>query len=1315
MAKFFRSTLMSIAIVMSWAIACAISAPLTNSNMPPIAVGNNLPKLPSVNPNISDLLQQYSIKVINIKEAANYVNKALVINDIRVEECGYPSSNYLFLWPVRTDSSDIPPHSGILLSFELDGLSSEVYKAYLRLAYANPISTERALMFKVHEVNKEWDSNSFSILCVSDHCYKNPYEVVDVPRHKIFDATGRVVVSSTLNGRQVLLVDITPLVKEWQARRLSKGSLFLELFDDVQDDGMFGAHIFYGLGTAYLALQPKIELLLAKDSEEFNSECGDNICVYNENCKDDCEVPADLTPPSVMLNTSRDMVFEPTPVGGYWKPVEDPILIAQPGETITLTVSKSDCTSPVNTHNDTSNFINITGVSYLNIQDLGIDVLPGISKVFLDNLLLRQKPAQVMIWEAGRSVTPKNIVVCANDSCECSVTFTPSLGPHVYCARAIDEYGNMSKVKCREVYVGSGIKPLIRYQVRPKQIIIPYGTYPGSEYDLEVNVTQPLGTSDITKVAIKVQTSDNQRVLDELLNLPANSHSWHSTFSFAIPCDILSVRPDDPKFVSIVITAENSERQKSISWGTMEVTRPIQMEYGFPFANSHGAELCWDEYHFTFGDEIYTEATICWFPPFVFPGKCIKSLDEYAGCDCVSGTPGSGLQKVVEVLGGWLAEKILELVGIDDDLESFFCVDDLSEVGVPTIKSLFYYPFYRYLAASQGRCTGFSAGAATMFKTKTYSSVWPGAPNDICMWQDSDQVAKFINAHQGSVMSHEFISRLLNNFTNPVSVVISQMEQELSNGMHGGISILGWPDINASACEPTGHTLFVDHIEKNKNVNEVRVYVYDSNRPYHPSCSGKPDLCERAGFPYIDFDLAADDFSFVMPSGDVWSRGLRSDTCNIINIDLSALNLPDININFTERMGGVPLYLPLSLITKSNYNLPSIGELLDENGWNFILLFIGNSEATIKDQQGRALSTNGPGGKEPILNGAIFNMPGGQGSGLYVAILPSTGRYSIDFHGREQRGQFIALLGHEGKGVSLIASRDSAAKFEFTEQNGQLQLAFQEGLFSGSLNFIKFDTKTIGELINKEALESRPVLRDVKDEKVEYATMLSLRTILQKPGYIFTLKQDGSLGTVIPQEKSLSVHVLSNKPASNISEPPTIHEIIKTEYKNVLMQNGSHTIEFAPNLKALERIQITGSYKINAAPAGLQGICSMANPCGKASRLVFEGLQKRRLSIVPEMRVLQKFHGQTGNAYLLIFWKEQGLFFQLTDKGLIPFENKLVPYLQNINLGKSIAFPIIESEVDLSGLSGTFDIFMGVSTKEDLSDLAYSWYELEFK
>ncbi len=1311
MAKILLWVAILIVTLSSWVVSDSFGAPPTNITVPPLSVGIDL--IPSLNPDIPSLLNQYSVKIINIKDAANYVNRAIVVKNVRVEECGYPNSNYLFLWPLRTDSSDIPPHSGILLSFELDGLSSEVIKAYLRLTYANPVSIERDLSFLVHEVNREWDSNSFSSLCISNYCYKNPYEVVGASPHKVFEATGRVAVSSALNDRQVLLVDITSLVKEWQTRRLAKGSLFLELFDDVQDDGIFGSHIFFGLGTDYVALQPKIEILLTKDSTEFHTKCGDNICAYDENCKDDCEAPADLTPPSFFLETSRDWEFVPTPGGGYWRPVGDSISIAQPGESITLTVTKSECTNSADSSNNgTTNIINFNGVPSINLEDLGIEISPWINEIFLDNLLLKQEPAQVMLWETGRLATPKNIVLCANNSCECSVTLQPSWGPHVYCARVIDEYGNMSEVKCRNVYVGSGAKPVIRYQVRPRHAIIPYGTYPGSEFDLEVRVTQPLGISQITKVAIKVQTSDNRTVLDEVVNMPANTHVWNDTLFFAIPCDILDVRPTDPKFVSIIINAENIEGQKNTAWGTMEISRPIQMEYGFPFVNSHGADLCWDEYHSTFGDEIYVAATICKFPPSVVSG-CIEALEKYAGCYCVYGTPGSGLQEFVKIIGGWLTEQILKLVEIDDDLESFFCVDNLDDVGVPSITSLFYYPFYRYLAASQGRCTGFTAGTATMFKTKTYSSVWPGTSEDICTWQDNGQVEKFINVHQGSVISHEFISRLLNNFANPASVVIAQMEQELKDGRHGGISILGWPDANS--CKPTGHTLFVDHIEKNRNGSDVKVYVYDSNRPYRAACTGKPNLCGRNpfNFPYIEFDLAADDFSFLMQSGNVWSRGYTG-TC-LMTIDLSEYHLPVLNINYTERMGGVPLYLPVDLVTKRDYKLPDIGELLDENSWNFLLLFIGNSDVEIQDQQGRSISTSGQRGNEPIPNGAIFNMPGGEGSGLHLAILPSTGQYTIDFHGREKKGQFIALLGHGGKGASLIASRDSAARFKFTEQNGRLQLSFEDGLFSGSLNFIKFDTKTIGELVNKGDFWAEPALRDVQDVKVEYSTLSSLHMVLQDPGYHFSLNENGTLDVELPKERSLSLHVLSNKPAKTVARPLSLQDIVNTEHKNVLLLSGSHQINFDPNLPAFERIQITGPYKINGAPASLQGACSLANPCDMDSKLVFAGPQKRRVSIVPEMQVPQKFHEQVGSAYLLIYWKEQDLFLQLTNDGLILFENELVPYLHNVKLSKNISFPIIEPEVDLTGLAGTFDIFMGVATKEDLSDLVYNWYELEFK
>ncbi len=1264
-------------------------------------------------PDLTGIYTRFQLKLLPIKYAVNFLNQTHSIKGVGMSRCGYPNSNYLFLASSNLDS-DISEKTGILLKVDLGSIgASQVLKAAVRLALANPANgVEGDMDFYVYETSNEWDPNSFKTICLSNYCYSSIETFVDWSSAS-HHATGTIEEADELGDRQVLSVDITDLVNQWLGEGREEASIFLMLHEPVSDDGPFDSFVFFGQSSKYDTLRPKLQVLLSGSGG--GPECGDGVCSSNETCTSDCDYPADIVPPTVLLATSKDEghatsnleVIPALPAGL--------VQLYEPGEALTLTAEVFECDTGSNTQqyvepNFTNNLVEIP--SYLGGNEsmlktaYDLDALLGVGG---------GTPKRIMIWEAGRTSPPKDFQLCASDSCSCSVTVHPDIGPHLYCTRAIDEYGNMSDVQCREVYVGTGFRPTIRYQIINKNMTLPSGIYPGEEFYLRVQVAQILGTSDfgLKAIEVSIRSSDNEQVLYYPYVLDNSPREWENTFEFTVPTRLLP-RPADPKYLYITIMARNTEGLRTVAKGRLSVKRPIQMEYGLPFPNSGNDEMCWDEYLMTFGDEIYARVSICPFPPFVLPNTC---LDDF-GCECHVGRPGSGLQEVVKALGGWVQKLILEILGLDSYIESFFCVDSLDDIGVPTVKSLFYYPFYRYLAAAQGRCTGFTTATAAMYRSGSYSPLY-GGDKDISQWDESvdTTVRRFLDAHQGTVISNEFISRLIHNFFLSTNEVLEQVAEELRSDRHGGISILGWPVKDDFSCRPTGHTLFVDHLEYMGD-NTVRLYVYDSNRNYQDYTLPQ-NLSLFSKYPYITFYNDQDNFEFLMPGGDVWSRGDSFGTCYVELAD-------DWNVQvYTERLGGIALYLPTDLLLRDDYSLPKIGELLNADGINFLMLFIGNSDAEISDGAGHILSTSNQQGKTAIPSSFIFAMPGGGENerGFHVALLPADQAYSVSFKGGTgEGGQLFAIFGPNINGaVNMFMTKGSNGAFSISSgNNSAVDLAITKGTMIGSVNVLFQSEERLEDIATKYADQGIDQGENVPDSlgetSVTYSRLVGLKGVFSGGDVGFSILGTGDVKINTLDRRPLGLYLITDEsqPASGVVQG--LEDAINVEDKSLLLAPGTHTIKYVPQPGVGgEQWEISGQFSYNAAPPVLKGSCTLASGCAdQATRVKLSDEAKRTLSIVPGLEVPKEMVGKVGNAYCLIYWKEQDTFFMVTQDGIVLFEGSLIPYASATELGESISFKILEQGMDLSGLKGTFDIFMGVATRDDLEDLVYNWYEMEF-
>ncbi len=93
----------------------------------------------------------------------------------------------------------------------------------------------------------------------------------------------------------------------------------------------------------------------------------------------------------------------------------------------------------------------------------------------------------------------------------------------------------------------------------------------------------------------------------------------------------------------------------------------------------------------------------------------------------------------------------------------------------------------------------------------------------------------------------------------------------------------------------------------------------------------------------------------------------------------------------------------------------------------------------------------------------------------------------------------------------------------------------------------------------------------------------------------------------------------------------------------------------------------------------------------------FRGAQKKSFTFVPEIPVREEHHGQEGQLYALIYFREGRQWF------LVSGENQVVPWTPGMELvpfarkrlGESVNFPLFTHPLDLEGVRGTFDVYFG--------------------
>ncbi len=120
----------------------------------------------------------------------------------------------------------------------------------------------------------------------------------------------------------------------------------------------------------------------------------------------------------------------------------------------------------------------------------------------------------------------------------------------------------------------------------------------------------------------------------------------------------------------------------------------------------------------------------------------------------------------------------------------------------------------------------------------------------------------------------------------------------------------------------------------------------------------------------------------------------------------------------------------------------------------------------------------------------------------------------------------------------------------------------------------------------------------------------------------------------------------------------------------------------------------------NAAPESMEGKKLSDWPFEPAAQMTISGDDKKAVTLKVTMNVPAEMQGQTATLYYYI---------STTDGTPVTPE---VVSLGEAELGETVTFDILPEPADLSGVSGSFYIFVGCATQPDLSDLVFNYYEV---
>lgn len=1187
----------------------------------------------------------------------------------RMNHAWYVDNYYLYLQRKSTDDVGHPV-AGILFKASRTGLPETIISATIRLVLARPISPDAVPILNIYRVKPSfpWSSKSFSsqgCLDPAGNCYNSPADLIDFSNPLV--VTAEIRHEGKLHDRPVLYADISKGFSE-HGFSASEG-IFVELQNNIGGDGNFGVASFFGKDAPSPALEASLVYFydprtLSAYSATVLAEnsCEDGICDPLETCAADCEVSSDIEPPGLSFTVSPDSYQMDTGThisATARRTGEDEDNSAQSGNTTHPVIS-----APVY---DTTALVD----------------LPGLGTVINPELFDLSKPVTPLsIWVAGFSTTPWNRLLRGTNEDICNYESSPAPGIYKFCARARDNAGNLSETLCKDFRIGSSTPPEISVGISPADVRL------GETLHVQVSVAEH--NEGLSSVTINLP--------DNFFTVPAAGNSWMQNFDIPL-CSWTADKPGKLNPINIGVSATDHEDMDSLYTDTITPKFPLQARYGLGVKN-FGADLCWDQYAKTFGNGVYASVSVCMGIPI--PGKCWNNRI----CKCYSGTPGSGIASIVNALGGWIIEAIVDAIDTNDKLEDYFCVQDLSQLGVPDPFALLFFPVY-HISGGPGQCTGFTTAAAMLANhAATPEQICPGCGSKVSEWSEDD-ITFYVGHRQGSVVSAEFINLLLANYADSVDTVVKKIYDSLLHGEHPGISIIGYPEDTAD-CTPTGHTMLVDRI-RNLGQGIYRVYVYDSNRPL---TSGDADTldwstsysnyCDTEHSPYIDMNTEDDNFSFKLndpganEAATYWTRGnghcdLHVNLGKLGGVDVSNMPTPD----------AVLLHLPFSLLSRNHFTMPLSIE-------GIITMFVGNAAVRVEDTAGNSIGTDA--GQHNGIPGAyLFSLPAAQNAedGVTLIMMPEDSMFTVQVAGELDKGHFIDLISPTGTSAFLFAHRASAETFSISPQADGLKVAIGEGQFNGALHLLATEKIPLRDIAGN-------VDASLADETVPHTQVYSFIGSFGQHPASFMIENKGTLTTIANQAQSFKVFALSNAHAAGDNKQQPLSTMFKTSSKQISIPAGVYHIAFDLPHRNIAPFLIEPISKLNAAPTEMTAY-TLANPAiGPAATMQLTGSEKTNVAIVPKLHIPAELQGKTGNFYALLCWVEGNVWFQFTPTGIEQFSGNLKPF-KTATSTQTAEFKMLNTGVDLSDFHGTFDIFTGFATEDNLSDLVYNYYQLILK
>lgn len=1180
----------------------------------------------------------------------------------------YIDNYYIYLQNTNRDDDVGGPFAGVLFKASRNGLPETIISASVRLVLARPVSPNTTPDLKFYRVKPEyqWSAKSFSshnCLDAIGNCYDSPKDVIDITNPLI--VTGEIRYEGELNDRPVLYADISKGFSE-HGFSASDG-IFMELSNDIGGDGVLGVATFFGKDAPSPALEAS--LVYRYDSHIQTAigvnTCGDGICdPFENNCAVDCEGSNDIEPPGLSFTVSPD---------GYQMDT---------GTHISATAQRTggdEDNSSQNSSSLPSWNIPVFDTPFLddlpNIHDL---LGPALNMHLFDPA---EPIAPLSIWVAGFSAAPWNIFLCTTDDNICNYEGSPAPGLYKLCARARDDAGNLSETLCKDFRIGSATPPEISVRLYPPDVRL------GETLNLQVSASDY--NEGLTSITVDL-LDDHQTFL---IN---GSKTWMHDFDIPL-CDwdwSSEYPPGKLNPINIYVSAKDGEQMRSSYWDIITPKFPVQARYGLGVEN-FGSNLSWNQYAHTFGNEVYGSVSICIYPPWIFPGICRNNR----WCNCYSGTPDSTISDIVNDLGGWLMEAIVDAIGINDNLENYFGVTDLSRLGVPDLFALLFFPIYR-IAGKEGLCTGFTTASAMLTnQAATPDEICPGCGSEVSSWSEND-ISFYVGHRQGSVVSSEFIHLLLNNYADSADTVIRKLHHSLTQGLHPGISIIGYPE-DTDSCKQTGHSMLVDRV-RNRGDGIYRVYVYDSNRPDTSGDAEKTGqnftaYCNQEHSPYIDVDTVNDNFSFWSSSGGPeWTRG--NGRCNL-HVDLGALGDVDIN---PDTPDAALLHLPFSLLSRDTFTMPLSIE-------GMITMFVGNATVTVEDNAGNVMGTDGA-QHNGIPGAYLFPLPAAENGGeeITLFLMPEDTPFTVQAAGKPDTGHFINVISPTGTSTFLFAKRGARENFSIVPQADGLKVSISAEQFNGALHLLaerEVPLTAIAENVDDS----------LRDETVPYTQVYSFTGSFGQHPASFMIEKEGTLTTIANQAQPVKLFALSNENAVGDDKQHPLSTIFKTSSRQINIPAGVNHINFdLPNRNTTRPFLISPVSKLNAAPVAMAAY-TLNNPAvAPAANLQLMGSKKTNVAIVPELHIPAELQGKRGNFYALLYWIEDNTWFQFTPAGIELLSAGLKPF-RTATSAQTAEFDMLKNGVDLSDFRGSFYVFTGFATEDDLSDLVYNYYQLSFQ